>query len=264
MLKASPGGADFSGKSLNGLDLSGARFTNANFRAARMNRNQAFRAKLDGAVLDQNWALAADFSGASLKKSQSLREASCKRQKCDGADLSGARVTADLSRASFAQGQIVGLILPPTLKNQSMGLMRWVLQIRYLAGADFEGANLALTDLPFAKFSGAQSEKCLARGAEAGGGRFSRRDSRSHHFNGTDLTSARIDAAQEKAFAAPKSGACRLRMEAHREARSIPRIAPNQKFSNQIMHFVLNTGLRTCFEKFLDFFDSGMLQLFES
>ena len=30
------------------------------------------------------------------------------------------------------------------------------------------------------------------------------------------------------------------------------------------MHLVLNTGLRTCFEKFLDFFDSGMLQLFES
>ena len=34
MLKASPGGADFSGKSLNGLDLSGLDFTNANFRAA--------------------------------------------------------------------------------------------------------------------------------------------------------------------------------------------------------------------------------------
>jgi hypothetical protein len=30
------------------------------------------------------------------------------------------------------------------------------------------------------------------------------------------------------------------------------------------MHLVLNTGLRTCSEIFLDFFDSGMLQLFES
>jgi hypothetical protein len=69
---------------------------------------------------------------------------------------------------------------------------------------------------------------------------------------------------RKKPSRAPKIWSVRLRSEAHREARSILRIAPNQKFSNQIMHLVLNTGLRTCFEKFLDFFDSEMLQLFES
>ena len=68
IIKTSPhGGLDFSGKSLNGLDLSGLDFTGANFRAARMNRAKLSGAKFDGALLDQVWAIAASFSGASLK-----------------------------------------------------------------------------------------------------------------------------------------------------------------------------------------------------
>ncbi|MGH6840431.1 MAG: pentapeptide repeat-containing protein, partial [Methylocella sp.] len=99
-LRASPKGADFSGKSLNGLDLSRLDFSNANFRAARMNKTNFSHATLDGAVLDQVWAMAADFSGASLRKAN-LFASQMQEAKCDGADFSGARVAADLSRASL-------------------------------------------------------------------------------------------------------------------------------------------------------------------
>ena len=153
-LKALPGSADFSGRSLNGLDLSGLDFSGANLRAARLNRAKLSGAKLDGAVLDQAWAMTADFSGASLKNAH-LFGSQMQEAKFDGADLSGARVTADLSRASLRNVKFAGADLAADMKNQSMGLMRGVLRSADLAGADLEGANLAFTDLQFAKFSGA-------------------------------------------------------------------------------------------------------------
>jgi len=85
-----------------------------------MNRTKLSGAKLDGAVLDQIWALAGIY-GRELDKKAVFREPAA-RGKCDGADLSGARAfTPILSRASPAQGKFPGPILPPTMK-----ISRWV------------------------------------------------------------------------------------------------------------------------------------------
>jgi len=113
--------------------------------------------------------------------------------------------TADLSRASLRNVKFAGADLAADMKNQSMGLMRGVLRSADLAGADLEGANLALTDLQFAKFSGANLKGASLAEAEAGGADFRGAILDHTNFNGTDVTSARIDAAQEKAFAGAKN-----------------------------------------------------------
>ena len=142
-LRAARGaGADFSGKGLNGLDHSGLDFSNVNFRAARMNKANFSGSTLDGMVLDQVWAVAADFSGASLNKAN-LFASQMQDLKFDGADLSGTRITADLSRASLHNAKFKDADLAADIKNQSMGLMRAILKSADLRGADFENANLA-------------------------------------------------------------------------------------------------------------------------
>ena len=91
------------------------------------------------------------------------------------------------------------------MKNQSMGLMRGVLKSADLAGADFEGANLALTDLQFAKFPGANLKDASLAEAEAGGADFRGAILDHTNFMGTDMTSARFKADQEQAFAGAKN-----------------------------------------------------------
>jgi uncharacterized protein YjbI with pentapeptide repeats len=133
-LKAAHGaGADFSGKGLNGLDHSGLDFSNVNFRAARMNKANFSGSTLDGMVLDQVWAVAGDFSGASLNKAN-LFASQMQDSKFDGDDL---------SRASLHNAKFKDADLAADIKNQSMGLMRAILKSADLRGADFENANLA-------------------------------------------------------------------------------------------------------------------------
>ncbi|MGH6935520.1 MAG: pentapeptide repeat-containing protein, partial [Methylocella sp.] len=162
------------------------------------------RARFDGAVLDQVWAVAADFSGASLRKAN-LFASQMQEANCDRADFSGARVAADLSRASLRNAKFIGANLAADMRNQSMGLMRAVLKSADLAGADFEKANLALTDLQFAKFQGTNLKGASLAEAEAGGADFRGAILDHTNFNGTDVASARFDAAQEKAFANAKN-----------------------------------------------------------
>jgi uncharacterized protein YjbI with pentapeptide repeats len=59
--------------------------------------------------------------------------------------------------------------------------------------------------LQFAKFSGANLKNASLAEAEAGGADFRGAILDHTNFNGTDLTSARIDAVQEKAFAGAKN-----------------------------------------------------------
>ena len=86
-----------------------------------------------------------------------------------------------------------------------MGLMRGVLKSADATGADFEGANLTLTDVQFAKFASANLKAASLAEAEAGGADFRGAILDRTNFNGADMTSARIDAAQEKAFAGAKN-----------------------------------------------------------
>ena len=55
----------------------------------------------------------------------------------EGADLSGARITADLTNANLAAARLVGADLSADMKNQSMGLMRAVLRSAKLDGRRF-------------------------------------------------------------------------------------------------------------------------------
>jgi len=204
LLKAGQGGADLSGRSLNGLDLSRLDLSGVNFHAARMNGAKLTGARLDGAILDQIWAIGADFSQASLKKAH-LFGSQMQETKCDEANFSGARVAADLSRASLRGANFTGADLAADMRNQSMGLMRAVLNSADLTGAIFEDANLPATDLQFAKFMGADLRRASLAGAEAGGADF--RNAIIDHTNvdGTDVTAARIDARQEKVFERAKN-----------------------------------------------------------
>ena len=58
--------ADFTGKRLSNLDLSGLDLSRAIFRAARLNKTKLAGANLDHAVLDQAWLLEADLTGADV------------------------------------------------------------------------------------------------------------------------------------------------------------------------------------------------------
>src|ERR1700756_2857765 len=59
--------ADFTGKRLSNLDLSGLDLSRAIFRSARLNKTRLAGANLEHAVLDQAWLLDSVLTGANLK-----------------------------------------------------------------------------------------------------------------------------------------------------------------------------------------------------
>jgi BTB/POZ domain-containing protein KCTD9 len=99
---ASAGGSvvDLSGKRLNNLDLSGLDLSKTKLEGAYINGTNFTGSNLDGVKLNKAWALKANFSNATLKGA-SLIETEMLDGICDGADFSGARVAADMSRASL-------------------------------------------------------------------------------------------------------------------------------------------------------------------
>jgi uncharacterized protein YjbI with pentapeptide repeats len=174
--------ADFTLVSLNGLDLSGLDFSKAVMRSAYLNGADLSGARLDGAVLDQAWALKADFSGASLKGA-SLFQAQMMDTKFDGADLSGARLTADFSRASMLGANFAGANFSADMRNQSMGMMRGVLNSAKLQGARFDQADLSRAQAKFADF----------RGASLVGGNLAKMEAQGANFTGADVSGADFD-----------------------------------------------------------------------
>ena len=115
--------------------------------------------------------------------------------KFDHADLSGARITANLTGASLRDAIIAGANCSPDPKNQSMGLMRTVLKSANLEGADFSGSNLMRVDLAFANLKGANLSGANLLDAEAGGADFRGAKLDGSNLIGVDVTSARIDNA---------------------------------------------------------------------
>lgn len=184
---------DFSGKSLNGLDLSHLDLAGANFRAARLNHANLGGATLDGAILDQAWLIEAVLDGASLKSAHAFA-AQMQRMKADGANFSQARLAGDLSGASLKGAIFDGADLAADMKNQSMGLMRAVLRSTQLQGARFHRANLTSADLRFAHAAGADFAEATLVNADAAGADFTGVQWRNARTNGLDLDSARIDA----------------------------------------------------------------------
>ena len=134
---------------------------------------------MDGAVLDQAWALGANLAGASLVKA-SLFATQLAGANLDGANLAGARITADMNRARLVGARLEKADCGADLKNQSMGLMRASFKSADLTGADFARANLTLADLQFAKMTAANFAGATLREADA---------------SGADLRGARLEGA---------------------------------------------------------------------
>lgn len=182
---------DFTGKSLNGVDLSGLDLSNAIFRSARLNKANFAGCTLKNAVLDQAWMISADLTGADVAGA-SLFQTQLVSARLDGADLSNARIAADLTRASLKRATMRNADFSADMRNQSMGLMRGVLRLANLNEADLTGANLARADLEFASLQKAILIGANLMGAEAGGADLTGADIRDASFQGADLDSARL------------------------------------------------------------------------
>lgn len=188
-LIAAGGSVMLADKSLNGLDLSGLDLRGADLRWARLNRTSLAGARLDGARLDLAWGIEADFSGASLKDA-TLFQAQLLRARMDGADLSGARIPANFESASMVGTRLVGADGSPDMRNQSMGLMRAILRLAKLQGADLTDAELNRADMEYAKLQGAKLQGADLTMAKLGGANLTGAE-----LAGCDLTGAAIASA---------------------------------------------------------------------
>jgi uncharacterized protein YjbI with pentapeptide repeats len=96
------------------------------------------------------------------------------------ADLTGARLVADLTSADLRDATLSELRGGAAMRNQSMGLIRAVLTSARLDGAKLTRADLARAKLEFASLTGADLTETSLVGAE---------------LAGADLTGARITGA---------------------------------------------------------------------
>lgn len=160
--------ADFSGKSLENLDLSKVDFRRANLSGANL-----FGAKLDaadlsganlsGAKLDLAWIMRANFTNADLSHasllglvvSSGLEISLAEAPIFKGAKFVGAHIIARLSRFDLSGADFTSAKMAPDLRNQSMGLMRTDLSGANLSGANFSKADLGFALLRFANLTGA-------------------------------------------------------------------------------------------------------------
>ena len=201
--------ADFSGKSLENLDLS-----NFDFRRARLTRTNLFGAKLvgadfsganlSGAKLDLAWVMRANFTGANLSNasllglvvSSGLEYSPTEAPTFKSANFSGAHVVARLARFDLRGANFQGARMGADMRNQSMGLMRSDLSGANLTGANFAGADLSRALLRFARLIGADlSHANLSRadlsGADLTGGDLTGADATEADFGGATLTNVR-------------------------------------------------------------------------
>jgi uncharacterized protein YjbI with pentapeptide repeats len=195
--------ADFSGKSLeeldlSNLDLSGANFANANMRAVKLEGTKLRGANLSGAVLNLAWVMRADFTDANLSGASfrgpivapgleiSLRHAPIFTR----ANFTGARIVARFSRFDLRGANFSGAQMGVDMRNQSMGLMR-----TDFSGADLEGANFTGADLGRALLSWANLRGASFRDARLHMANFVGADLRGADLTGADATGATFEKA---------------------------------------------------------------------
>jgi len=191
---ATPGKpADFSGKSLerldlSNLDLSGANFANANMHAVKLDGARLRGANLSGAILNLAWVMRADFTDANLSGASfqgpvvapGLEISMAHAPVFTRANFSGARIIARFSRFDLRGADFSGAQMGVDMRNQSMGLMR-----TDFTGANLEGANFAGADLGRALLSWANLRGANFRGARLHMANFVGAD-----LGGADLTDA--------------------------------------------------------------------------
>ena len=137
--------ADFSGRSLAGLDLSGVDLSGARLAGADLSHTKLVGAKLagadlSGALLDFTWIMRADFSGANLSGatlralvvSTGMESSPAEAARFTAANFGNTRITARFAFDDLRGANFSGAKMAADMRNQSMGLTR----------TDFASANL--------------------------------------------------------------------------------------------------------------------------
>ena len=197
--------ADFSGKVLGYLDLSGLDFKRAVIRDADLygadfTGAMLAGADLSGSRLDRAVIIRADFSGADLSRATLLRPTVYQTMAYDhrdsprfaGARLVGVRVQARLDGADFRGADLTRADFSPLETRPGQGTLV-TLRANECRSCDFSGAILEDADftnayLTFARFSGADLTGAVLAGAD-----LSMADLSGATLTGADLTGADLD-----------------------------------------------------------------------
>ena len=159
---------DLSSKRLSGLDLKDVDFKGANLRWARLNKTDLRGANLSGTILDSAWLIEANLERADLRGAR-LASTQLQRANLRQANLAGARIVANLQRADLRDADLSNADMGADMKNQSMGLMRTILRMAQLDGADLRNVNAMRMDAEFASLRGALLDNASFRGVELTG-----------------------------------------------------------------------------------------------
>lgn len=106
------------------------------------------------------------------------------------ADLSGARIVANLQRADLQNVNLRNANMGADMKNQSMGLMRTILRMATLDGADLRNVNAMRMDAEFASMRGALLDNASFRGAELTGADLTNASVAGLDLSGSDVSGA--------------------------------------------------------------------------
>ncbi len=180
---------DLSSKRLSGLDLQNVDFRGANLRWARLNNTNLSGANLRDTTLDSAWLIDANLQRADLRGA-SLASTQMHRADLRDANLAGARIVANLQRADLRNANLSGADMGADMKNQSMGLMRTVVRLAQLDGADLRRVNAMRMDAEYASMRGALLDDASFRGVELTGA-----DLTEASVTGLDLTDADLSGA---------------------------------------------------------------------
>jgi BTB/POZ domain-containing protein KCTD9 len=186
------GGADFSGKRLNRLDLTGLDLHGVNLQAARLNGAHLVGANLEGANLDSTWGLDADFTGADLKGA-SIVSAQLVGAKLDRADLTGARLAGDLSKASHSGARLDNVNIKNGRPLPDSRRHRLILRSAKLDGASLKNAGLIGGVFEFASLRDADVSGAILAGCALAGADFRGANITGTDFNGADLDGTHLE-----------------------------------------------------------------------
>jgi len=191
LLSAAPADSplDLTKKRLSGLDLRDIDFRGANLRWARMNNTDLRGANLQNATLDSAWLIDANLEHADLRGA-SMASTQMRRANLQNANLSGARIVADLQRADLRGANLSNANMGADMKNQSMGLMRTVVRLAKLDGADLRNANAMRMDASFASMKGALLDGANFHGVDLTGADLTRASVAGTDLSGSDVSGA--------------------------------------------------------------------------
>lgn len=200
--------ADFSARSLEGLDLShldlsGVNFAGADLRRVKLVGSNLTGANLSGARMNLAWIMGADFTRANLSNavletlvvSAGLETKPDEAARFVEANLSGAHIMARFALDDMHGANFSHAMMAADMRNQSMGLIRTDFSGANLVGANFTGAHCAYASFRFARlaganFSGASLLHTDFSGADLKGANLTGADATGADFGGADLNGA--------------------------------------------------------------------------